>query len=162
MVEDSGVGIEIPRRDSFRVLRGVRQQGIGQGLQPCLPGDHSLAPPFGFVGQVEVFKSVLGIGTEYCLLQLRAQLVLLGDTGQDGLPPVLHLPQVTQALVQRAHLGIIQGAGNFLAIAGDEGHGGALVQEFDGCVYLAGVYGELIRDALGNGLGHGLKVLRAG
>ena len=162
MVEDSGVGIEIPRRDSFRVLRGVRQQGIGQGLQPCLPGDHSLAPPFGFVGQVEVFKSVLGIGTEYCLLQLRAQLVLLGDTGQDGLPPVLHLPQVTQALVQRAHLGIIQGAGNFLAIAGDEGHGGALVQEFDGGVYLAGVYGELVRDALGNGLGHGLKVLRAG
>ena len=58
----------------------------------------------------------------------RVQLALFLYAVQDGLAPVLHIAQVVQALFQLPHLGVVQGTGNFFAVAGDEGDGGALVQ----------------------------------
>ncbi len=45
--------------------------------------------------------------------------------------PILELAQVGQALVERAQLRVVEPAGGFLAIAGDEGHGGLVVEQRD-------------------------------
>ena len=150
------LGIEVVGGQGIRVQGRVGQQRIGQRLQPRLPGDQRLAAPPRLIGQVQVFQAVLGIGVEDGLLQGGGELALLADAAEDDLAALLQLPQVVQALRQLPQLGVVQGAGHFLAIAGDEGDGRPLVQQFDGGVHLIGIHGEFLRDAQGDGFGHGL------
>jgi len=55
------------------------------------------------------------------------------------LAPVFQFGRVNQPLFQRAQLRIVQISGNFLAIAGNEGHGGTFIQQRDRCGHLIGV-----------------------
>lgn len=48
---------------------------------------------------------------------------------------------------------IVQAAGHFLAVAGDEGDAGALVEQGDGGVRLCGLGTDLIGDGASNLLG---------
>ena len=150
------LGIEVVGGQGIRVQGRVGQQRIGQRLQPRLPGYQRLAAPPRLIGQVQVFQAVLGIGVEDGLLQGGGELALLADAAEDDLAALLQLPQVVQALRQLPQLGVVQGAGHLLAIPGDEGHGRPLVQQFDGGVHLIGIHGEFLRDAQGDGFGHGL------
>ncbi len=50
---------------------------------------------------------------------------------ENRLAALLQLAQIAQPLVERAQLRIVQRAGRLLAVAGDEGHGRAGVQQFD-------------------------------
>ena len=56
-------------------------------------------------------------------LQFRGQLALRGDRLQDSTTAVLQFAEVAQALVELAELGVVEGPGGFLAVAGDERNG---------------------------------------
>ncbi len=132
-----GLGLEIR----------VGQQGIGQRLEARLAGDLRLGPALGFVRQIEVFQPLLGLGLHQLGLQLGGELALLLDTGEHRRTPRFQLAQIIQALGQMAQLGVVQAAGGLLAVAGDEGHGGALVEQGDGGLDLDGGGAEFLGDA---------------
>ncbi|EGY01038.1 hypothetical protein AZA_29053 [Nitrospirillum viridazoti Y2] len=135
------LGIDIGGGAGFRIVGRIVQQQVGQGLQPRLPRDHGLGPALGLIGQVQIFQPRLGVGGRDLGLQLGRQLALLLDGFQDGGAPLLHLTQVAQAFIQGAQLRVIQAAGRLLAVAGDEGHGRAFVQQGDCRRHLFGAGG---------------------
>ena len=87
--------------------------------------------------------------------QLGAELALFVDRGDHGGAAVFELAQVAQAFFQRAQMSVVQAAGHFLAVAGDEGHGGAVVEELDGGDDLARRDAEFIGDAVFDRREHG-------
>jgi hypothetical protein len=132
-----GLGLRVP---------ALRQQAGGQRFQAVLARDLALGPPLGPVGQVEVFELGLGGGGRDPRRQLVGELALGLDRAADGLAPRVELAQIGEPLLQLAQLGVIQAAGRFLAVAGDEGDGGALVQERDRGPDLLGPGADLLGD----------------
>ena len=61
---------------------------------------------------------------------------------------VLQLAQVAQPLFELAQLGVVEAAGGLLAVAGDERHGGAAVEQLDGRADLALGHAQLVGDPL--------------
>lgn len=90
------------------------------------------------------------------------QLALLVDAGEDGGAAFLEFAQVGQALLQIAQPGVVEFAGRFLAIAGDEGHGGAFVEQGDGGDDLRRTDAEFDGDAVFDGCEHGCGVAKRG
>ena len=135
----------------LRLAGGLGEEQIGQGLQARLFGDLRLGAALGLVGQVEVFEPRLGVGGVELERQLVGELALLADAVEDRLAPVLQLAQVAQALLQGAQLGIVQGAGDFLAVARDEGNGGTAVEQIDGRLDLPFLHTQFVRNALTDG-----------
>ena len=68
---------------------------------------------------------------------------------------VFQLAQVAQALFQHAQLRIVQAAGGFLAVARDERHGRALVEQGNGSGDLGGFGRDFGGDTLFDGRQHG-------
>ncbi|MNK63741.1 hypothetical protein D3C87_829650 [compost metagenome] len=115
-------------RRQFRVL----QQAVGQRHQARFDGDLRLRAALLFVRQIQVFQARLVFRVHDGVQQLGRHLVLFRDRRHDGGAPLFQLAQVAQALFQQAQLDIVEAAGRFLAVTGDEGHGGAFVEQFDG------------------------------
>ena len=91
-----------------------------------------------------------------CACQRLVELALAADRLQHRGPALLQLAQVAQPLLQRAQLGVVERAGDLLAVAGDERHGGAAVEQLHGRAHLAFGDAELVGDPLVNRLGHDL------
>src|SRR5262249_58557314 len=64
----------------------------------------------------------------------------------DDAAALLELAQIAQALLKCAQLRVIEPAGCFLAIAGDEGHGRAFIEQRRCCCYLSFANPKLLRD----------------
>ena len=128
-----------------RELR-VAEQRIGQLAKAGFEGDLALGAALLLVGQVEVFEAGLGVGEVDLALELGGQLALFLDAGEDRDAAVVQLAQVTQALFQVAQLGIVEAAGDFLAVAGDEGNGGAFVEQRHGGGDLLRAHAQLVGD----------------
>ena len=103
----------------------------GERLQAFFAGDRGLGAALGLVGQIEIFQFALVERGLDAGLQLVGQLALLGDGGQDGLAASHQLAEVAELLFDVADLDLVEVAGGFLAVAGDEGHGAALVEQSD-------------------------------
>ena len=103
-----------------------------QGFQACFTRDHGFGAALGFVGQVQVFEFLLGLGRGDGLAQFGGQFALFFDALEDHLASRLKFAQVDQVLFQGAELNIIEPAGGFFAVAGDEGHGGPPIEQIDG------------------------------
>ena len=56
---------------------------------------------------------------------------MFGDGRQHGFAPVLQFAEVLQLFLDVADLDFVQIAGDFLAIARDERHGGAFIEQRD-------------------------------
>jgi hypothetical protein len=95
-------------------------------------GDHALGAALGLEGQVQVFQLLLGGRGLDGGAQFRRQLALLVDALEHRGAAVFQLAQVGQAGLQLAQLDVVQAVGGLLAVAGDEGHGGAAVEQVDG------------------------------
>ena len=76
------------------------------------------------------------------------ELALRADRVEHRGSALLELTQVAQPLLQGAQLGVVEASGGLLAVAGDEGHRGAAVEQVDGGGDLAGTDAELVGDAL--------------
>ncbi len=83
--------------------------------------------------------------------ELRRELALLLDALQDRRAPLLEFAQVGEPLFEQAQLRVIKTSGGFLAIAGDEGHGGLAIQQGDGGLDLRQACVDLFSDALSDG-----------
>ena len=121
--------IDVFRRFLLRVERGIGKQRIGQRLQPGLARDLRARAPLGLIRQVNVFQRLLGCGRFDGAAQFVGELPLLFDGRQDHVAPLFQLAQIQQPLFEIAQLRVVQIAGDFLAIARDEGHGGAFVEQ---------------------------------
>ena len=119
-------------RAGARVLGRIGEKRGGERAEPGLAGYGGLGAALGLVGQIDVFELRLGFGAEHRRLQFRRQFVLTADRVENGGAPVLQLAQIAQPLFEVAQLGVVERAGRFLAVAGDEGHSRAGVQQFDG------------------------------
>ena len=139
-----------------RLRAGLRvgQQQVGQRFQPGLAGDLGFGPPLRLVGQVDVLEPGLGVGGHDPRGELVVELALGPDGLQDGPPPLLQLAQVTQPLLERAQLRVVQGAGHLLAVAGDERHRGPAVEQPDRRADLPLAHPQFLGDpALDSGVG---------
>ncbi len=139
------LGTEIGGRLGLRVP-AVRQQAGGQGLEAVLARDLALGAALGLEGQVEILELGLGGGGGDPGGKLGRQLALGLDRFADGLAPGIELAQVGQPLLELAQLGIVQAAGRLLAVAGDERHRRALVQERYRRAHLLGPGADLLGD----------------
>ena len=140
---------------SSGVRFGFVEQRHGQRLDAGFAGDLRLGAALLLVGQVEVFEALLGFGIADLGLQFRRQLALFVDAGQDGRAPLFEFAQVGQAFFEVAQLGVVEAVGRFLAVARDEGHGGAFVEQGDGGVDLGRADAEFDGDAVFDGWQHG-------
>ncbi len=120
------------RRFGGGVERGIGEQALGQRRKARLPCDLCACAPLGLERKIEVFESLLAVGRLDAGPQGRRELLLLLDALQHRLAAFFQRAQVLQPLVQRAQLRIVEPAGGFLAVARDERHGGAAVNQCDG------------------------------
>ena len=149
-VPDGMFGVEVLGGFALRVQLRALQQGVGERLQPGLAGDLRLGAPLGLEREVDVLEPRLRVGPDDGGLQFRGQRTLRGDRLEDGPTPVLEFAEVPQPLLQVAELGVIQRPGGFLAVPGDEGHGGSGVEQVHGGLHLPGLHPEFGRDLGGD------------
>lgn len=145
----------------------IGQQAIRQGLQAGLAGDLRAGAALLLVGQVEVFQARLAVGGVDLAAQFVGELALVRDAGEDRGAAVLHLAQVGQPRFEVAQLGVVEAAGDLLAVARDERHGRAFVEQADGGLHLRQLGADLVGDGLGDlarkrggRRGHGMRGLR--
>ena len=130
---------------------GIGEQRVGQRLQAGFARDLRLGAALELVGQVEVFEPRLVFSTFDGGAQLGGHLVLLFDAGDHRGAAFLQFAQVVQALFEIAQLGVVERAGDFLAVARNEGHGGALIEQLDGGGDLGQAHAQFGGDALFDG-----------
>ena len=88
-----------------------------------------------------------------CASSCVVELALRTDRLEDRGAALLELAQVAQPLLERAQLRVVETAGRLLAVAGDERHGRAAVEQPDRGAHLAGGRLKLLRDAQVDGRG---------
>ena len=110
----------------------IREQQVGERLDAGLAGDHRLGPALLLERQVEVFEFLLGRRGIDGGAQIGCQLALFGDALEHRRAAFFQFAQVAQAGFEFAQLDVIEVVGRFLAVARDEGNGGAAVEQFDG------------------------------
>ena len=119
-----------------RVQRGVCKQLVGQRLDAEFLGDLSLGAALLLEGQVDVLQLLLGRRIGNGQAQRIGQLALLVDGLEHRAPAVFQLAQIAQAFVELAQLRVVQAAGHFLAVAGDERNRGSAIKQFDRSTHL--------------------------
>ncbi len=127
-VGDAFFGVDEARGFGVRGQRRVVEQAVGQLAQARFQGDLALGAALLLVGQVKVFEAGLGVGELDVALELRGQLALFLDAGEDADAPFVEFSQVAQALFQVTQLGVVEAAGHFFTVTGDERHRGAFIQ----------------------------------
>ena len=134
--------------ERLRRERGILAQAGRQRFQPGLAGDLRLGAALGLERQVQVLQSRLGVGGEQVGFQCIIELALFLDAGQDRRAALFQFTQVAQALLQQAQLGVVEAAGDLLAVARDERHGGAAVEKIHRRAHLFGPGGDVVGNAL--------------
>ena len=125
------LGVDEGRGHDLRIVLRLRQQQFGQRFEPGFLGDLGLGAALRLERQIDVFQTPLAVGRHDRGFQRGVELALLADRIEDGDPALLEFAQISQPLFQRAQLRVVEPAGDFLAIARHERHGGAAVEQFD-------------------------------
>ena len=121
--------VHVLRRFLLRIERGIGEERIGQRLQPGLARNLRPRAALGLVGQIDIFQRLLGRGCLDGSAQFIGKFALLLDRRQDRRAPFFQFAQIQQPFFQIAQLRVVQVAGGLLAIARDEGHGRAFVEQ---------------------------------
>ena len=119
---------------------------IRERTQPALARDLGLGAALGLVRQVDVFEFRLGGGGCELAGKLVGQLALAADRFDDRVAPGVELAHIDQALGEQTQLVVVEPAGDLLAIARDERHGRAFVEQLDGRSGLLRLGADLGRD----------------
>ena len=130
---DAFFGIDERRGKCFerRAGRLLIPEIVRERLQAFFARDHGLGAALGLVREVEIFQLALVEGLLDTRLQLVGQLALFLNGGEDGLLARNQLAEIEQLFFDGADLDLVEVAGRLLAVAGDEGDGGAFVEELD-------------------------------
>jgi hypothetical protein len=89
-----------------------------------------------------------------CGFERVVELALFEDRIEDDGPPFLQLAQIAQALVEGAQLRVVERAGRFLTIAGNEWHGRTVVEQGHCSCDLLLADGKFLGDLSVNGSCH--------
>ena len=127
--------------------RRIGQQPVGQRLQAGFAGDLRLRPALGLVRQIDVLDAGLGVRRQQRRAQVVGELALLLDGGDHRGAAGVELAEVAETLLQRAELPVVEAAGDLLAVAGDERHRRALVEQSDGRGHLGFADGQFVSKA---------------
>ncbi len=125
------IGRDVAFGKDRRFPGAVGENGIGERPEAAFAGDLGAGAALRLVGQIEVFELRLGRGACDLAHQLVGHLALPGDRFDDRGAAGFQLAQIDQPLGESAQLRVVQPARHFLAVAGDEGNGRALVEQFD-------------------------------
>ena len=101
------------------------EQEIRQRLQPLFLGNGRPGAPLGTVGLEDVLKQRQRIGAGDGFFEFVGQQIAFGERFKNGFAPLIEFRQTEQAFANGGDGHLVKGAGGFLAIAGNEGHGGA-------------------------------------
>ena len=123
------VGVDERCGHSLRIVLRLRQQQVGQRLQPCLFGDLGLGAALRLEREIDVLQTPLAVGRENCRFECGIELALLADGIENSGAAFFQLAQVSQTLPQGAQLRIVEPAGCFLAVSRNERNGGAAVEQ---------------------------------
>ena len=123
---------DVPGRQLRRVGGRVRQQVVEKRLETGLAGDVGLGAALLLERQVEVLQPRLRVARQDQRAQVVGELALFLDGCEHRGLAVLEFAQVGQPFLDGAQLAVVEAAGGLLAVAGDEGHGVALVEELHG------------------------------
>ena len=137
------------------------EEHLRQRLQALFPGHGGPGAALLLIGAVKILHLRQGLGIVNGSGQLLRQLPLLLNGFFHRLPPFLEAPEIGKTLFQRAQGGVIHGPMEFLAVAGDEGDGIALVQKGDDVFNVPGVLPQLLSQNFYDFL-HGISFLRGG
>ncbi|KGE04476.1 hypothetical protein HRUBRA_00941 [Pseudohaliea rubra DSM 19751] len=152
---DTGISVEVGRGDGRRLLRRALPECVRQRLEAGLAGDLCLGAALRLVGQVQVLEAALAVGGQQLRFEGLRELALLADAVEDRAAPGLEFREVAVPFLQLAQLAVIEAAGHLLAVAGDEGNGGAVLEQGERGAHLGFADGQFGRQALGDG--HGLS-----
>ena len=122
-------GVDEARRRGQRVALRLRQQQIGQRLEAGRFGDLGLGSALRPERQIDVLEPTLAVGGADRGFERVVELALLADRIEDDGATLVQLAQIAQALVERAQLRVIERARRLLAVAGDERHRRAAVEQ---------------------------------
>ncbi len=122
-------GVHVRGGGFFRHERAIAEQRERQRFESRFARDLRLRAALRLVGQIQVFEPRLGVRLVDRGGQLRRQLALLFDALENRGAALFHLAQIRQPLFERAQLRVVEAAGRFFPIAGDERNGGFLVEE---------------------------------
>ena len=151
-VRDAALGVDEVGRLEEGIFVWVGEEQVGQRLQARLAGDLGPSAALRLIRQVQVLQPRLGVSGADLALELVGQLALGAHLGQDRIPALVEFAQVTQAFLERAQLRVVERAGGFLAVPGDERHGGAAVEQLHGGADLPDSHAQLVGDPLVHGL----------
>ena len=119
----------------------------GQRLEALVAGVGGLGPLLGLEREVEVFEPLGVVGRADGRGEVGVQLPLGLDRLEDRLLPLGQLAQPLDAKLDLADHNLVQIAGPFLAVAGDERNRVALVQQLDDALHLDAPNLQILRDS---------------
>ena len=131
-----GVGNAFFLRDEFRGFRGgidvlISEDEIGERLEPAFPRGGRARAPLRLVGRVKVFelrrRSRLFDGG----FQGRRKVPVFGERFQNRSAARVEFPQLLEAVADGRDLHFVHFARGFFAVARDERHGRAAVEQTD-------------------------------
>ena len=143
--------VHVGRRHLRRVAVFLGENGLRQPFQPLFPGYGGPCAPLLLVGPVQIFHLREGGGAVDGGGQGLRQLALALDGGLHLGPPLVQVPQIGEPVGQGAQGGVVHGAVELLAVPGDKGHRGPLVQQGDDVFHVPGLLLQLPGQNLGNG-----------
>jgi hypothetical protein len=158
-VGDAFLRIDESRCAFFRRDRRIVAQRERERFEAGFARDLRLGAALGLVRQIEVFEARLGVGFEDALAQGVVELALFVDAGEDRGAAIFEFAQVAETFFEQAQLRVVEPAGDFLAVARDERHGRAAVEQFHGSFYLRRLRGDVLGDAVFDGEHAVLQVL---
>jgi hypothetical protein len=137
--------------EGLRLVQRAAVERLGQDaqrqrLEALLLGDGGPRAALLLVRRVEVLEGRLGAACQDALLQLGRELALLLDAGQHRRAALVQLAQVGLSLLDVADLHLVEAARDLFAVARDEGHRGALLQQLDHRRHAPGRQLQLHRD----------------
>ncbi len=112
-----------------RIAAGLGQDPPGQRFQPFFAGDRGFGAPLGFVRQINIFQHGQRLGGRDPGFEFFRQVPVFFQAGENGLAPAVQFGQLRQTIPNGGDLDFVQAAGDLLAIAGDKGNSGVLLQK---------------------------------
>ena len=136
------------RRNRFRaaLLVAREQHAVCERLEAALAGNLRARALLLLVGQVEVFEFLQFARLLDGPAQVIRQLALLLDFGEDFFLPLDEAAQVRETLLELAQLLVLERSRRLLAVARDERHGIAFVEQLGSCLDLMRLHLELRRN----------------
>ena len=131
-------------------VSAAKTQCVGQRRQSFLSGDHSTGTAFGLIRAVQILQCHHGLGLVNLPAQFFRQFSLLFNGGQDGGFAFLQIAEVTETLVKGTKDFVVESAGRFLAVTGNEGNGVSFIDQPDHGLCLPSLDVQFFRNNIDN------------